>query len=162
MKKSLVKVSWCEFTDRAFKSWAGGYHNVDRENDSDDEKDPFYSLPIPFKLSGYVQPFDGQRDESIVRILKAGWRELNSLLSNVPNLDRNGRSVDVELKDALEWCFENDVLIKATDKNLGTALVSTRWYEEKVSNFLLSNKGYALISEGEARTFTQRDRKSVV
>jgi len=153
MKKSLVKESWCEFTDRAFKSWAGGYHNVDREDDPNE--DPFYSIPIPFKLTGHVKPFDGDRDESIMRILKEGWRELNSLLSNVPNLDRNGRSIDVILKDVLEWCFNNDVLIKATDKNLGTALVSIVWYEQKVSSFLLGNKGYSLISEGEACTFTQ-------
>ena len=159
MKKSLVKESWCEFTDQAFKSWAGGYHDIDRENDP--EEDPFYSLPILFKLHGKVTAFDGVPDKSIVRILKEGWRELNSLLSNVPNLDRNSRSVDVKLKDSLEWCFNNDVLIKPTDKNLGTALVSTAWYEQKVSNFLLSNKGYALISEGEARTFTQRMVKRI-
>ena len=79
----------------------------------------------------------------------------------MPNLDRNCRSVDVELKDSLEWCFDNDVLIKPTDKNLGTALVSTVWYEQKVSSFLLSNKGYTLISEGEACTFTQRMVKRI-
>ena len=153
MKKSLVKESWCEFTDRAFKSWAGGYHDNDRENNP--EEDPFYSMPILFKLTSFVKPFEGKRDESIERILKEGWRELNSLLSNVPNLDRNRRSIDVISKDALEWCFDNNVLIKATDKNLGTALVSIAWYEQKVSSFLLSNKGYSLISEGEARTLTQ-------
>ena len=47
------------------------------------------------------------------------------MLSNVPNLDRNNRSVDVELKDAVEWCFTENILVKPTDKNLGTALVST-------------------------------------
>ena len=73
----------------------------------------------------------------------------------MPNLDRNSRSVDVELKDSLEWCFDNDILVKATDKNLSTALVSTVWYEKKVSDFILSNKGYSLISESEACTFTQ-------
>ena len=86
---------------------------------------------------------------------------MNSLLSNVPNLDRNGRSVDVESKNSLKWCFSNDVLIKPTDKNLSTALVSTAWYEQKVSSFLLSNKGYALITEGEAHTFTQHTVKRI-
>src|SRR6266853_9600 len=115
MKKSLVKVSWNDFCERAFKSWAGGYH--DQELDREDEgEDSFYHIPIPFKLSGFVEPFDGHRDESIVRILQAGWTELNSLLSNVPNLDRNSRSFDVESKNALEWCYSNDVLIKPTDK----------------------------------------------
>ena len=79
----------------------------------------------------------------------------------MPNLDRNGRSVAVKLKDSLEWCFNNNVLIKVTDKNLGTALVSTAWYEQKVSNFLLSNKGYTLISKGEACTLTQRTVKRI-
>ena len=160
MKKSLVKVSWAEFCDRAIKSWARGYHDVDSdvgsdmENDSD--KDPFYSLPIPFVLKGHVKPFDGRPDKDIIRVLQAGWRELNSLLSNVPNLDRNNRSVDVESKDAVEWCFTENVLVKPTDKNLGTALVSTAWYEQMVSKFILSNKGYTLISEDEARTLVQR------
>src|SRR5258706_9496838 len=154
MKKSLVKVSWTEFCERAMKSWAGGYHDQESDRENDDE-DPFFTIPIPFKLSGFVEPFEGKWDESLVRILQAGWIELNSLLSNVPNLDRNGRSFDVESKNALEWCFNENVLIKPTDKNLGTALVSKVWYEEKVSNFLLSNKGYALIGEDEARTLVQ-------
>jgi hypothetical protein len=70
----------------------------------------------------------------------------------VLNVDRNNRSVDVESKDALEWCFNNDILIKPTDKNLGTALVSAAWYESKVSTFILNNKGYKIIPETEART----------
>ena len=153
MKKSLVKVSWLEFCNRALKSWARGYHDDDRESDSDE--DPFFAIPIPFKLSGHVKPFEGRPDKDIVRILQAGWTELNSLLLNVPNLDRNNRSVDVESKDAVEWCFNNDILVKPTDKNLGTALVSTAWYEQKVSSFILSNKGYTLILEDEAHTLVQ-------
>src|SRR5882757_1663439 len=154
MKKSLVKVSWSEYCERAMKSWAGGYHDYESDRENNDE-DPFFTIPIPFKLTGFVEPFEGKWDESIVRILQAGWTELNSLLSNVPNLDRNGRSFDVESKNALEWCFNENVLIKPTDKNLGTALVSKVWYEEKVSSFLLSNKGYALICEEEARTLVR-------
>ena len=125
MKKSLVKVLWLEFCDQALKSWAGGYHEDDRESDSDE--DPFFAIPIPFKLSSHVKPFEGRPDKDIVRVLQAGWRELNSLLSNVPNLDRNNRPVDVESKDAVEWYFDNDILVKPTDKNLGTALISTAW-----------------------------------
>ena len=92
IKTSLVKESWTEFCNRALKSWARGYHEIpnddhDRENDSD--YDPFYHIPIPFKLSSHVLPFEGKPDKSIVHILQAGWRELNSLLSNVPILDRN-------------------------------------------------------------------------
>src|SRR5258706_11871586 len=154
IKKILVKESWTEVFDRSLQSLAGGRHLNDRENDSDDE-DPFYSIPIPFKLKGHVLPFEGKPDESIMRILQAGWRELNSLLSNVPNLDRNDRSVEVESKDVLEWLFAENILVKATDKNLGTALVSMDWYESKVSSFLLSNKGYTFISEDEARTLVQ-------
>src|SRR5258706_25176 len=127
IKTSLVKESWTEFCNRALKSWARGYHEIpnddhDRENDSD--YDPFYHIPIPFKLSSHVLPFEGKPDKSIMRILQAGWRELNSLLSNVPILDRNNRSIEVESKDVLKWCFTEDVLVKSTDKNLGTALVS--------------------------------------
>src|SRR5258706_14924832 len=113
---------------------------------SEDSSDPFYDMPIPFKLKGHVLPFEGTPDKSIMRILQAGWRELNSLLSNVPNLDRNNRSVEVESNDVLEWCFAENILVKATDKKLGTALVSLDWYESKDSAFLMSNKGYTFIS----------------
>jgi len=123
---------------------------------SEDSSDPFYDMPIPFKLHSHVLPFEGTPDKSILRILQAGWRELNSLLSNVPNLDRNNHSVEVESKNALEWCFANNVLVKPTDKNLGTALVSTAWYEEKVSTFILKNKGYTIIPEDQARTLIIR------
>ncbi len=160
MKKSLVKESWTEFCDHTLKSWARSYHDNDRENDSDDE-DPFYSIPIPFKLKGHVLPFEGKPDKSIMHILQAGWRELNSLLSNVPNLDRNDQSIEVELKEVLEWLFAENILVKATDKNLGTALVSMDWYESKVSSFLLSNKGYTFISEDEACTLIQRMVKRI-
>src|SRR5258706_5495417 len=160
MKKSLVKESWTEFCDHTLKSWARSYHDNDRENDSDDE-DPFYSIPIPFKLKGHVLPFEGKPDKSIMHILHAGWRELNSLLSNVPNLDRNDQSIEVELKEVLEWLFAENILMKATDKNLGTALVSMDWYESKVSSFLLSNKGYTFISEDEACTLIQHMVKRI-
>src|SRR5258706_228050 len=131
------------------------YFERDMEK-SEDSSDPFYDMPIPFKLHSHVLPFEGTPDKSILRILQAGWRELNSLLSNVPNLDRNNHSVEVESKNALEWCFANNVLVKPTDKNLGTALVSTAWYEEKVSTFILKNKGYTIIPEDQARTLIIR------
>src|SRR5882757_11353877 len=143
------------------KAWAGGYLDHDDLARENDDEDPFYTIPIPFKLSSFVEPFKGKWDESIIRILQAGWTELQSLLSNVPNLDRNGRSFDVKSKNALEWCFNNDVLVKPTDKNLGTVVVSRAWYEEKVSSFLLSNKGYALISEDEACTLIQSTVTSI-
>jgi len=114
--------------------------------------DPFYLLPIPFKLKGLVEPYDGTPDKDIQSVLHVGLTELNSLLQNVPNMDRNNRSVDVELKDALEWCFNNSVLVKPTDKNLGTALVSTVWYEEKVTAFITNNKGYQIIDVDLAHT----------
>ena len=161
MKKSLVKESWTEFCDRALKSWARGYHENVHDTENDSDEDPFYTIPIPFKLKGHILPFEGKPDKSIVRILQAGWRELNSLLSNVPNLDRNNRSIVVESKDVLKWCFDKNVLVKPTDKNLSTALVSMAWYEEKVSTFVLSNRGYALISEEEACTLVQHTVKRI-
>ena len=124
--------------------------------EKDDSSDPFYSIPVPFKLTGLAKPYEGKPNESILRILEAGWTEFNSLLSNVPNLDRNHQSVEVESKNALEWCFDNDILVKPTDKNLGTALVSSVWYEQKVSAFIRNNKGYSFISEDEACTLVIR------
>jgi len=155
MKKSLVKESWAEFCDQAYKLW-------DRSSASEmpveelNPEDSFYNIPIPFALKGLVLPYEGVPDKRIVSILQSGWTELETLLSNVPNLDRNNRSVDVESKDAFEWCFENNVLIKPTDKNLSTTLVSTVWYEEKVSSFITNNRGYAIITEDKACTLLQQ------
>jgi hypothetical protein len=156
MKKSLVKESWIEFCDQALRSWDSADSRLSKSelDKLKETTDPFYLIPIPFKLTGRVKPYDGSPDKRILDVLHAGWTEFKSLLENVPNVDRNRRTVDVESKDALEWCFDNDVLIKPTDKNLGTALVSTAWYESKVSAFILNNKGYSIISEDEARTLT--------
>src|SRR5258706_11456083 len=62
MKKSLLKEAWTEFCDRALKSLAGGRHlnDNDGENDDSSTEDPFYSIPIPFKLKGHVLPFQGK------------------------------------------------------------------------------------------------------
>jgi len=155
MKKSLVKELWAEFCDRAYKSWDKSLASEMPMEELNPE-DSFYNIPIPFVLKGLVEPYKGTPDKRIISILQSGWTELNTLLSNVPNLDRNNRSVDVESKDAFKWCFENNVLIKPTDKNLGTALVSTVWYDEKVSSFITNNKGYAIVSEEEAHTLLQR------
>ena len=104
--------------------------------------DPFFDMPIPFKLKGAVDPFEGTPHPWVAEILNAGWTELKSLLRNVPNIDRNNCLVEVESKESLQWCWDNNVLIKPTDKNLGTALVSTDWYNEKVNAFILANDGY--------------------
>jgi len=152
MKKSLVLESWEEFCDQAYCSW-DSVDSCPSKQELDELKestDPFYLLPIPFKLKGLAELYDSTPDKDIQSVLHAGLTELNSLLQNVPNMDRNNRSVDVELKDALEWCFNNSVLVKPTDKNLGTALVSTVWYEEKVSAFITNNKGYQIIDIDQA------------
>jgi hypothetical protein len=148
-----VKESWNDFCDRAYRSWDSAHLTL---TESDLEKlkettDPFYLIPVPFNLKGRAAPYEWTPDKYIQSILHTGWTELKSLLQNVLNVDRNNRSVDVESKDALEWCFNNDILIKPTDKNLGTALVSAAWYESKVSTFILNNKGYNIIPEAEAR-----------
>ena len=150
LKKSIVKELWTEFCAWALRSWDNSHLNEMQEKDS--SSDPFYLIPVPFKLTGLAKPYKGKPNESILHILKAGWTEFNSLLSNVPNLDRNHCSVEVESKNALEWCFDNDILVKPTDKNLGTTLVSSVWYEQKVSAFILNNKGYTFISKDKAHT----------
>jgi hypothetical protein len=61
MKKSLVKVSWAEFCERAMKSWAlGSFDDDDQGREKEDDEDTFYTIPIPFKLSGFVEPFKGR------------------------------------------------------------------------------------------------------
>jgi hypothetical protein len=162
INKNLVKEAWSDFETRAHRSWYQVEFPEQELEDLKNEKkstDPFYNLPIPFKSKDpkHTKPLgeDFVKDERIDAILQRGWTELSHLLKNVPSLDRNERSVDLELKNCLEWCWDNNVLIKPTDKNLGTALISIRWYNEKVSNFLLNNPGYRIISQNEARSLLQ-------
>ena len=116
---------------------------------------------IPFKLKGAVDPYEGSPHPWVAEILNAGWTELKSLLGNVPNIDRNNRSVEVESKESLQWCWDNSVLIKPTDKNLSTALVSAEWYNEKVDAFILANDGYRFVTDEEARAILINKVKSI-
>jgi hypothetical protein len=157
MKKSLVKDSWTEFTDRAYKLWNQcGIEDLEPGFKEKHTDDAFFGTMVPFVLKGEVKPFEGEPHESVQEVLQAGWTEIESLLANVPYLDRNNRSIDVESKDSLEWCYKNKILVKPTDKNLGTALVSTDWYDEKVAAFIETNKGYEFITDAEARIFLRR------
>jgi len=100
LKKSLVKESWNEFCERALKLWDKS--PTDSQKEIQDRlweetiEDPFFTIPIPFALLGEVKPYTGTPDERIVCILQKGQTELYSLLLNMPSLDRNNRSVDVE------------------------------------------------------------------
>jgi hypothetical protein len=61
MKKSLVKESWNDFCDRAYRSWDSAHLTL---TESDLEKlkettDPFYLIPVPFNLKGRAAPYEG-------------------------------------------------------------------------------------------------------
>jgi hypothetical protein len=165
MKKGLVIDAWDNLCKRATSQWDQAYGNMIKDHLAELEEgrsnDPFYGIPIPFEVAKVGK--DKKRrmrepqpdDDKLETILQAGWTELGNLLKNVPYLDKNDRSVKIELKDTLEWCTQHCVLVKPTDKNLGTALVTQEWYTEKVDNFLLNTKGYKVVSRAEAVSHIQ-------
>jgi hypothetical protein len=165
MKKGLVIDAWDNLCKRATSQWDQAFGNMIKDHLAELEEgrsnDPFYGIPIPFEIAKVGK--DKKRrvrepqpdDDKLETILQAGWTELGNLLKNVPYLDKNDRSVKIELKDTLEWCTQHRVLVKPTDKNLGTALVTQEWYTEKVDNFLLNTKGYKIVSRAEAVSHIQ-------
>ena len=58
----------------------------------------------------------------------------------VPNYKR-------ELTALREWRKTNSVLVLQSDKNLGTTVVSSQWYSEKLDALVLNNKDFTPISE---------------
>jgi hypothetical protein len=170
-KKSLVRDAWDDFHVRASRSWdrtLSQLYNVwgkpefvlehelpteKIEEKYDIDTDPFYKVPIPYVMRHEPSTFrEGEsRDRDIEDILKHGQTELFTLLENMPSFNKGDSSVGVELTNTLKWCSDNNVLIKPTDKNLGTALVSIDWYNEKVTEFIKNNKGYKIIHPKLAR-----------
>ena len=58
----------------------------------------------------------------------------------VPNYKR-------ELTALREWRKTNNLLVLQSDKNLGTTVISSEWYSEKLDNLVLNNPDFTPISE---------------
>ena len=67
IKKSIVKELWNEFCTQALRSWDNSH--LYELQEKDDSSNPFYSIPVPFKLTGLVKPYEGKPNESILCIL---------------------------------------------------------------------------------------------
>ena len=97
-------------------------------------------------------PYTDKPDKQVIRAVPwieeafdLGWGEIDRVLSSTPMSKRTGRPRVIDLNEALRWLESNQVLVKPTDKNLGTALVSLEWYDDVICNFIRNNKGYQIV-----------------
>jgi len=90
--------------------------------------DKFFRLPVPY----IMQPADPSKVPEVLWIEEAfdlGWGMINCVLSSSPIDNKDSRPRAIDLNEALHWLESNKILVKPTDKNLGTALVSLEWYD---------------------------------
>ncbi len=113
-------------------------------------KQPEYSIDIP------VPPFtrgpvaDCDVAEVITQALESGRSELVRMTQEAPKFRVEARTRGLAVDEAFEWLTDNRVLVKQTDKNLGTVLVPVDWYEEKVLDHLRNTPCYQPITENHA------------
>jgi len=121
--------------------------------------DEFFKLPVPFiakeKPSGREVPW-------IAEAFDLGWQEIDRVLQSSPTVNRDGRPRAIDLTQALRWLKSNKILVKPTDKNLGTALVSLDWYDDAICNFIRNNKGYLIIDHAQAKLRLIRQVRRVI
>lgn len=112
--------------------------------------DCYLSISFPY-LSKGVPEIEGG-DATLLEALDLGRLELLRQTHKAPKVTEERRMQNIRPDEALTWCRENRVLVKQTDKNLGTVAVSASWYERKVKDFLTGIPFFEEISEFEAHT----------
>jgi hypothetical protein len=112
--------------------------------------DEFFDVRVPFTKK--VIGADALAEIApITEAFDKGWSRIDAVLRSVPFVDKKDRVRNVSMNEALQSLNTNRLLVKPTDKNLGTVIVSLNWYEEKVHSFITSNKGYKIIDEFDAQ-----------
>ena len=129
----------------------------DQEQISSDE---FFRLPVPFVVREtpgptHVVPW-------IEEAFDLGWGEIDRVLSSTPMINKDGRPRAVDLKGALRWLESHKILVKPTDKNLGTALVSLEWYDDAICSFIKSNRGYQIVDPAIAQVRLIRQVRQII
>jgi hypothetical protein len=122
--------------------------------------DEFFRLPVPFVTR--EQPSSAREVPWIAEAFELGWQEVDRVLQSSPTVNREGRSRAIDLNEALRWLEPNKVLVKPTDKNLGTALVSLEWYDDAICNFIRNNKGYQIIDHVQAQVRLIRQVRQII
>ena len=122
--------------------------------------DEFFGLPVPFIER--VVPGTTPLVPWIAEAFDLGWGQIDRVLSSSPTVDRDGRPRAVDLNEALRWLEPNKILVKPTDKNLGTALVSLDWYDDAVCSFIRNNAGYQIVDHAQAQVRLIRQVRQII
>ena len=112
--------------------------------------DEFFRLPVPY-VETELQEGGGRVVQWIEEAFDLGWDEIDRVLTSTPMGTRDGRPTAVDLNEASRWLEDNAILVKPTDKNLGTALVTLDWYDDAICNFIRNNKGYQICDPAVAK-----------
>ena len=83
-------------------------------------------------------------------LLEKGRLELARQIEAIPSTVVNTPvtpSYKRELTALRDWRKTNNLLVLQSDKNLGTTVVSSEWYSEKLDNLVLNNPDFTPISE---------------
>src|SRR5258706_2611331 len=120
------------------------------DEEEKDTVDKFFRLHVP--LMEQDLPGNLPAVPWIEETFDLGWGEIDRVLSSSPMVNRTGRPRAVDLNEALCWLKPNKVLVKPTNKNLGTALVSLDWYDDAICDFIRNNKGYQICDQAVAQS----------
>jgi hypothetical protein len=122
--------------------------------------DEFFQLPVPYIEK--IVPDSLSMTPWIEEAFDLGWQQIDRVLAPTPIDNRNDRPRAVDLNEALRWLEPNKVLVKPTDKNLGTALVSLEWYDDAICSFIRNNKGYLIIDHAQAQVRLIRQVRQII
>jgi hypothetical protein len=122
--------------------------------------DEFFRLPVPFVEK--LRPPEVKEVLWIAEAFDLGWGEIDRVLSSMPTVNRDNRPRAVDLNEAQRWLESNQILVKPTDKNLGTALVTLDWYDNTICNFIRNNRGYQIINQAVAQVRLIRQVRQII
>jgi hypothetical protein len=118
-------------------------------------------IPIPPYTKGSVDvDFD---DNRFSEAFMEGRSVLLKSAREAPPYEQPIRMHRMPVEAALSELASKRLLVKQTDKNLGTCVVDADWYENKVQDFLEGNKRmFAAISPEYAREASLRTREYII
>ena len=100
----------------------------------------------------------------VSKMLEKGRLELVSQLQAIPSTAVNA-TVDPKYKRDLttlrDWRKKNNFLVLQADKNLGTTVVSSEWYLQKLDDLVLNNSDFVEISEYNYVDMINRARNEI-
>ncbi|KAG8806827.1 hypothetical protein FRC17_004774 [Serendipita sp. 399] len=109
--------------------------------------DPITNKPVeiirekycPWPIPIIPREFDEVEEclaDGIEEGIREGWEELIRQVHSVPEPTELEQPWMLKFGKAFDWLTENNYLVKQTDKNLGTVIVSVDWYRQQVIEFL--------------------------